>query len=238
MKNSYKFESSQLKGKRMFIFLIAFFTQIISLYFFAVIGRFDNPGEDDILSSYIALSGLASTICMCILVVYGTVIVNRFLVKNYVGEDEVRFYLYPLGRSKVFYTKIKAFCGTFFLFQFLGVFLSSTVFLLTETLFPILISPNPASMYLIQFFITSISAVILTISLIFISSILGIFLNSNVATIIEGVILVVIFGNTLAMAFASNVFVTLASSLTMALITSILIKITEINIEKDDVFSK
>ena len=238
MNRNYEFESNQLKRKRIAIFLIALFTQLISLYFFTIIGRFDTSESDDILKNYLTLSGLASTICMCILVVYGSIIVNRFLVKNYIGEDKARFYLYPLGRSKVFYTKVKVFCGIFFLFQFLGMSLANAIFIITETLFPILITPNPALTYLIPFLIASTSTVILTISLIFISSIFGIFLNSNVATIIAGIILVVIFGNTLAMAFASNLLITLASSIIMAIIAGFWIKITATNIDKDEVFSK
>lgn len=217
---------------------MAFFSQLLSLYFFAIIGRFDTSESDDILRNYMTLSGLASTICMCILVVYGTVMVNRFLVKNYIGESKIRFYLYPFGRSQLFYTKVASFCGTFVLFQLLGITLSNAIFLLTESLFPILITSHHAFMHLTQFLVTSISAVILTISIIIISSISGIFLNSTVATIVTGIVLVVVFGNILAMSFASNLLVTLVSSIVIASISGLFVKMTGTKIEKDEVLTK
>lgn len=238
MNKNYDFELNKLKNKKFIIFLLSLIIQLISLYFFTLVGRFDNSDSDSILKNYITLSGLASTICMCILVVYGTIVINNFIVKNYIGEDKIRFYLYPIGRSKVFYTKIKVFLSVFFKFQFLGIFIANIIFMVTETLFPILLSPNPVLSSFMQFFIMSFSTVLLSISLIFISSVMGIFFNSNVATIIAGVILVVIFGNTLAMAFASNILITLISAITIALVAIVLIKITGINLEKDEVFSK
>ncbi|MFS0561435.1 hypothetical protein AB1K91_11895 [Terribacillus sp. 179-K 1B1 HS] len=120
MSENYEYESSKLKKYRKIIFLMAFFGQLITLYFFTVIGRFDSTESDIILKNYVSLSGLASTICMCILVIYGAIIINRFLVKNYIGEDKMRTYLYPNGRLKLFYDKVMSFCGMFFGVQLLG----------------------------------------------------------------------------------------------------------------------
>lgn len=238
MKKNYSFEVSQLKKYRLVIFSIAFFTQLLFLYFFTIVGRFDSAESDDILRNYISLSGLASTISMCMLVVYGTVVVNRFLVKNYIGENKARLYAYPVGRSQLFHTKVTAFLSTFFIFQLLGISLSNILFLIIETLFPILDTAQPAVVYLVEFFVTAIATVVLTISIIFLSSIVGIHLNSTVATMVTGIILIVIFGNILAMAFVSNLLITLSSAILIAVITGIAIKITGTKIDKEDVLTR
>lgn len=238
MDKRFRFELAQLHKHRLMIFLIAYFSQLIFLYFFTVVGRFDGSESNDVLNNYTTLSGLASTICMCILVVYGTVVMNRFLVNNYIGENKIRLYLYPSGRSQLFYTKIVSFCVIFFFYQFIGVALSNAIYLLTETFIPILNASQPASMFVIQFLVTSLAGVVLTISIILLSGIVGIYLNSTVATIVTGIVLIVVFGNVLAMAFVSDLLVTLGSSILIAFIVGVGIKRTGHRIENDEGLSK
>jgi len=238
MRKSYEFEVSRLKKYRIMIFIYAFLTQLLSLYFFTIIGRFDNTDENSVLRNYTTLSGLATTICMCILVVYGTVVINRFLVTNYIGENKTRLYLYPVGRSQLFYTKVTSFCGTFFLFQFLGITLSNAFYLISETFSPILLTSELVYRHLPQFMTISLAGVILTISIILLSSVAGIHLNSTVATIVTGIIFVVICGNILAMALASHLVITLSATILVVIITYIFIKITGTRIENDEVISK
>ncbi|PAD37592.1 hypothetical protein [Terribacillus sp. 7520-G] len=238
MGENYEFESSKLKKYRKVIFSMAFLGQLLTLYFFTVIGRFDTAESDNILKNYVSLSGLASTICMCILVIYGSIIINRCLVKNYIGEDKLRTYLYPNGRSQLFYDKVMSFCGMFFGVQLLGMSVANILYLLMESVAPILVTSNTALYSIGHFFVTSIATVILTISLIFFSGMAGIYLNSTVATIVTGIILIAVFGNIVAMAFASQLLVTLSSAIFILLITLICIKITGAKIEKDEVLSK
>lgn len=238
MKKNFEFEGLQLKKYRWLLLIIAFLSQLSSLYFFTIIGRVDSTEENGVLQNYITLSGLASTISMCILVVYGTVIINRFLVTNYISENKTRLYVYPIGRSRLFYTKIASFCGVVSLFQFLGIAVSNVIYLGFETFTPILFTSESAFKYFIPFMITALATVILTISVIILSSLVGIYLNSTVATIVTGIIFVVIFGNILSMAFASNVVITLGASILVALITSVFVKITGMRIENEEVISK
>lgn len=238
MKKKFEFEGLQLKKHRWILLISAFLSQLSSLYFFTIIGRVDSTEANGVLKNYITLSGLASTISMCILVVYGTVIINRFLVTNYISENKTRLYVYPIGRSRLFYTKIASFCGVFSLFQFLGIAVSNAIYLVIETFTPILLTSESASKYFIPFMITALATVMLTISVIILSSLVGIYFNSTVTTIVTGIIFVVIFGNILAMAFASNVVITLGASILVALVTSIFVKITGMRIENDEVISK
>lgn len=234
---NYNFELSKLKKFNMAILLTAFFAQIISIYFFTIVGRFDASESDNILNNYIALSGLASTISMCILVIYGAIIINRSLVKNYTGEDKIRTYSYPNGRSQLFYNKVIAFSGIFIFFQFLGMAVANIVYLIIESLFPILDTGEFALSYLAHSFIINISTAILTVSLIIFSGIAGIYFNSTVATIVTGVVLIVVLGNVVAMAFASHLLVTLITTILIAFISVILIKLTGSKIEQDEVLS-
>lgn len=234
---NYNFERSKVKKFNKSILLTAFFAQIISLYFFTIIGRFDASESDNILTNYSALSGLASTISMCILVIYGAIIINGTLVKNYIGENKIRTYSYPNGRSQLFYDKVMAFSSVFNSFQFLGMAAANIVYLIIESLFPILDSRVFALSYLVHFFIINISTAILTVSLIIFSGLAGVYLNSTVATIVTGVVLIAVLGNVLAMAFASHLLVTLISTILIAFLSVILIKLTGIKIEQDEVLS-
>lgn len=238
MRINYNFELSKLKKYSKTILLIAFLSQFSSLYFFTIIGRFDASESDNILSNYIALSGLASTICMCILIIYGAIIINRSLVKNYIGEDKVRTYSYPNGRSQLFYDKVMSFSSIFLFYQILGMAAANILYLLIESLFPILDTPIFALNYLVHFFVITISTVILTISLIFFSGLAGIYLNSTVATIVTGIILIAVLGNIIAIAFASHLLVTLISAILITFISITLIKFTGSKIEQDEVLSR
>lgn len=231
----YNFELSKVKKFNKSILLTAFFAQIISLYFFTIIGRFDSSESDSILNNYSALSGLASTISMCILVIYGAVIINGLLVKNYTGEDKIRTYSYPNGRSQLFYDKVMAFSVVFNSFQFLGMAAANIVYLIIESLFPILDSHVLALSYLVHFFMINISTAILTVVLIIFAGLAGVHLNSTVATVVTGVVLIAVLGNIVAMAFAIHILVTLISVILIAFISVMLIKFTGLKIEQDEI---
>ncbi len=76
--------------------------QLLFLYFFALVGRFDASDENNMLTSYSSVLGLATTGTMCVLAIYGTVMASQYLVRDYVGMNKSKTYLLPISRKELF----------------------------------------------------------------------------------------------------------------------------------------
>lgn len=235
VKKHILFELKKMKKTKWIIIYASFIIQLLFLYFFIIVGRFESSSTDDILKNYSSIIGLATTITICIITIYGTVIINRIIVINYIGDNRMRLYLYPCGRGKLYWIKNISFVITFSFMQLLGLTLANMFFLVIESIFPLLNSQSIISTYLITFIISSIVAIVLTIAIILFSSIVGIYFKSTISTIITGLILILFSGNIIAIAFINDQYITLIGTLVILILAFWGIKITEMKINNSEV---
>lgn len=235
MKNKFLFEKYKLKKNSRNTAIITACMQLTFLYFFTLIGRFESSSTDNILNNYPGLLSLATTGTTCILVIYGAIIINRLLVTNYIGDSRLRLYLYPCGRSDLYYTKNKVFGISFGLAQLVGFLAANLIYLLVESFFPILNSSFSVSGFVGYFVGCPIIAVSLTIAMVSFSSIIGIRLASSIATIITALILITTLGNMLALLLAEHIIITTAVTIVISLFVYGAIKVCGTKIEKEEV---
>lgn len=235
MDKHFFFELNKVKKSSLIILISTIAVQLVALYFFTIIGRFEPSTEDDILKNYSGLMSLATTITMCILTVCGTVFVNRVIVVNYIGDNRMRLYLYPDGKAPLYYTKNVTVIVAFGLAHLLGILVSNVIYIITETLFPILNSNIPVVKYIDSFLIVPIIATVLTISMILGTSIIGIIFASPVAAVVFGIICVSCLGNLLAICFSSYLPLVLVSSLIIMIIVFLAIMLMGKRINREDV---
>ncbi|MCT2344517.1 hypothetical protein [Niallia taxi] len=236
MKIDSNFEWSKLKTVHNTIFLIAFLSQLVFLFFFATVGHFESGDtSSNILKNIAGIGGLASTITMCILAIYGATLVNSFIIENYIGENRVRVYLYPYGRKNLFLLKIKTFVLTFLKLQLLGLLLSDTIFLIGEFTFPIVNSKEGMLSNLLIAIISSITSALITLVIILLSGVVGIRYSSLPATIVSSIVLVVILGNLIAMSLAAKIFLSLIIALSLTVLLYFIIQSVGERIENEEV---
>lgn len=236
MKRHYNYEKRKLTPIRYTIFLIAFLSQLVFLFFFAIVGHFESgDSSSDILKNISGIGGLASTITMCILAIYGAVLLNTIIIENYIGENRIRVYLYPYGRKKLFLLKVKCFVLVFLKFQFLGLVLSNVIFLLVEFVFPIVNSGEGIFSNLLMAINSSIASSLITLVVILFSGVIGIRFSSLPATIVSSIVLVVVLGNLIAMSFAANVFLCLLVAIALTVLIYFIIVYAGVRIENEDV---
>jgi len=236
MSKHFSFELNKTKKTTLVVMCVTTATQLIALYFFTIIARFEPSSTEDILKNYSGLIGLATTITMFVSVIYGTIVANRIIVANYIGDSRMRLYLYPHGRSQLYYTKNMVFVSSFSFMQLLGILIANITYVAIESLFPIMISQSAAFSYLLDFLTSSVICTMLTTSMILLSSFVGIRLSSPVATIVTAIILIVCCGNLMAMAFANYQLLTLILTVVIAALVFAGVVIAGARINKDEVF--
>lgn len=97
-----RLELNRYRHTALFVTLTAAGTLLAALYFFAVVGRFDDSPDSAMLRSYDAVVPLALTVALCVLVVYGAAVYARRIVADYIGNRRIALYSYPGGRGPLF----------------------------------------------------------------------------------------------------------------------------------------
>ena len=77
-----------------------------ALIFFSLVGHFERSQEDSILTDSTGIMTLASTLTVSVAVIYGVVILNRLLLKDYIGNAREISFLFPGGRFEIFLSKV------------------------------------------------------------------------------------------------------------------------------------
>ncbi|WLV83573.1 hypothetical protein [Lacticaseibacillus zeae] len=232
MMRNLHFEISRLSKFFGSLNLTTMVLQLLFLYFFALVGRFDRSDDSNILTHPNVILALATTGTMCALAIYGTVVACQVLVGNYVGTNKSQTYLLPVGRKSLFYTKLAAFSLVVASAMIVGLFIANLVFNILESLFQ-LMTEQPTG---ILDLLTSVFAgTFLTIAIILLSSFIGIKLNGKVKSMIASIVLVVLFSNLAAITMMSSKFITLIVAV-VSMVIVILVGLTMGNgIENDEV---
>ena len=182
-----------MKNLNLFIVLV----HIFSLIFFTIVGKLDNSGEDYVLQNASGLTSLATTITMSFTTIYVVYLMNKNFIIRYIGRSRERMYLYPSGRDEIFknklFTSISFFSKSFFLI----VVLVNILFLFSSRI--INISLAGGLIYnLVDIFVISILALLVSITMITSSTLFGIKLQSTNVSLITSVVLVALLGNLVA----------------------------------------
>lgn len=238
MNKDILFEQKKMKGYSKIVIIATAATQLLFLYFFSVVGRFEPSDADNILKEYSAIVGLASATTICSLVIYGAVVINRFIVCDFIGDSRTRTYLYPEGRNKLYYRKITAFITTFMFMVLVGASIANIIFFSSESVVTILQSNENVSQDIATFIISSLVIALATTTMVIISSIIGIYFSSTVSTIIAGIIFVVFLGNFIAISFIKYQHLILLISILMILFTFLGVKMMGNRIKNDEILYK
>ena len=218
--------------------IIAAIVQLLFLYFFTIVGRFEPPTQDNILNQYSSIVGLASTITICSLGIYEIIVMNRFIVYDFIGDNRTRTYLYPGGRNKLYYRKINVFMIASIRMLLIGSSTANIIFFLSERVAPILQNNIDVSQDRITFIISPLMIALIATSLVIISSIAGIYFSSGTSTIIAGILFIVFFGNLIAVSFIKYPYMLLLISISMLFLSFIGIRMTGNKIKNDEVLYK
>ena len=238
MNKDILFEYNKIKKYNKVVIIATSIVQLLFLYFFTIVGRFEAPTADNILNKYSAVVGLASTITICSLTIYGTIVINSFIVCNFIGDSRARTYLYPGGRNKLYYRKTITFIITSILMLLIGSTIANIIFFVSENITPILQSNTNVSQDIITFVISPLVIGLIVTTMVIISSIAGIYFSSTTSTIIAGIIFVVFFGNLIAISFIKYQYILLLISTLMVFLDLFGIKMMGNKIRNDEILYK
>ncbi len=210
----FKFEFNKLKRHIKGVLIWTAVVQLSGLYFFALVGRFDQGDSDHLLTQYPAVIGLASTVTMCIIGVYGAIISSKSVIRDYIGQNKIRIFLLPVRRRTLLVNKLLALVVLLVLGEFLGVLISDTIFTMSELIQPLV--GDRLLPHILTFLQASFVSTGMMVSVVLFASLFGVWRSSAVSTIVAGVTLVILVSNMMAMLLIS-------SGLSAVLITGIVL---------------
>ena len=79
---------------------------LTALIFFSFVGHFEPSDQNSILTDSAGIMTLASTLTVSVAAIYGVVILNRLLLKDYIGNAREIIFLFPGGRFEIFLSKV------------------------------------------------------------------------------------------------------------------------------------
>lgn len=218
MMENFDFEFSRMKKMLLPLELITGALQLLFLYFFAIVGRFDTSDGSSMLKRYNAVLALSTIGTMCVLAIYGTVLASRYLVHDYVGMNKSKTYLLPISRKELFYTKTKAFAASISLTMTIGLLISNLAFMIMDTVIPL--TKDQSFTHILNIIVSTIVCICLTVAVVLFSSFIGIKLDSAVKGIIASIIFVVFLSNLAAIALMSYEFVSLLIAVVLIVIVT------------------
>ena len=181
---------------------------LIALYFFAIIGRFDDSTDSAMFHNYSSIVALGLTISLFVIVVYGAAIYARFIVTDYMGNRRIQLYTYPAGRSPLFLAKNTAYVIATSAAALVGVILAGTIFFISEALSPI-VAVGGEKGHLSTTVITGLASIILlAASIVLIAGTIGVFQGSTITTIVSAIVLIAVLGNGIAISLANTAWLT------------------------------
>lgn len=234
-KTLVKFETSKLGKSTRIVFLLSFLTQIVFLIFFALVGQFDVSSSDEVLKNLVGIGSISSTITLSVLSIYGAVLMNHSIVKNYIGEARIRLYSLPNGRSVLFKAKIYAFVNRVLYSQFAGLLLANFLFWIGVSLGLFKgIDSNGLNSTLLLLLLTAVTTLV-TLSIVLISVVVGIHFSSTQITLISVLLMIVCLGNVVAQLLSSALILTSSMVVFLTFVSLAVINIWASKIEKEEV---
>lgn len=227
-----KYEWSKMRNCWVKIFIITTVIQLLFFTFFSLVGKLD--GNVDTISSFRGIIALSNTVSMCVIAVYGSVLLRKKVVKFYVGEQRNRIFLFPVDRKELLIKKTNAF------FIMLLTSLSTALFfsLVIELMVNKVVKLDSRS--LVEDGFIGLMSILVSCTLVYMILLLSEFVSlwkqSEISTIISSVVLMLIFSNFSAMGMLSFPIVTFFSSLIMAVCVCCFSVVCSTKIKKMEVY--
>lgn len=232
-----KYEMNKAKQYLKHLIILIPVIQIFSLSFFTVVGKFEKVDTDTILQSGRGIVTLSSTVTLSIVTIYVIYILNKNLISRYIGNFRERTYLYPCGRNKMFTSKLNSalyiyamlFSITLSIVNVIYIFFSRNILALNHDLFYFADLLNVLN--------TVLLSLIVSVTVILCSLILGIKFQSTNISLITAVISIVIIGNIVAHSYILSNFIMLLINICICLVDYAEIKYLSSMIINDDLMS-
>jgi cytochrome bd-type quinol oxidase subunit 2 len=234
MRNIFTYEYKKIKQVSPYLPLMIVLTEIIFLLFFSIViwldGESTSVGD---LTDVEFIITLVTTITFCVVVVYATYFMNKFLVSNYIGHAKEKTYSFPSGRTHMLTQKMSAFC-----YRMLATFvplalLVSIVFIIFSQIVSLFneVELLPVMLHLSMFMLI-VSMLIITVVLL--SIIAGLHYQSTNISLITTVILVTILSNFVARSPMNIIFQIIIVGL-LVVINMMIFKYIQNKVKIDDV---
>lgn len=229
-----RLELNRYRRTVFFVALPAAGSLLVALYFFAVVGRFDDSPDGAVLRSYDAVIPLALTVALCVLVIYGSVIYARRIVADYIGNRRIALYSYPGGRVPLFQAKNTAYTIVIAVASLVGYNAGVSIFLLTESFAPLVGDVRDGALWLTTLLSTS-SVVLLTVSITTIAGAIGVWWRSAITAIVAAIILIALLGNAVAISLNGTPYLTWLVTCASLAIAVVMLSIQTRRIRFDEV---
>lgn len=169
------------------------------LYLLAAIPRMDATDTDaEMFMSYDFIVGLDNIVSMAVFSIMSAAMASKFIVEEYAGKRAIMLFSYPVDRKKIIDTKIITVLSYTVISMLLCNGISLTIFLVTESLFPL--CPDTIDIGLILNCISSMLCYSLLAGLLGIISLwFGFRKKSTIVTIISACIVVSVLCQVIAM---------------------------------------
>lgn len=235
MQSSFRYEVGKMKKVFKNLFLWILIVQILSLIFFTIVGKFEVDDMDDILQNGKGIITLSITITLSVVTIYAVMLINRVIIKRYIGNFRERTYTYATGRDQMFRAKIYAFIYKYMIVFVIYTLLINTVFYLFCIITSFIKFTTPVYVFLPNIVLLS---VLVSITIILISGICGIYYQSTNICLITSIILIALIGNLVANTYDLDALFVLIINVGLCVINFSLIKFLEHHIRVDDLLHK
>lgn len=192
--------------------------QLIILYFFTIIGRFDSSADGQILKNYFFIIALAHTISFSVALCYAGILMNQFVVQYYIGSSRYRLFLYPIGRGELYQLKLINFVKQLFKRSLLGLILANIGYLISESLFSLLDEGVFSYDTMIFLFLSMVVTVIFLLASAVFISLIGLRFQSLVTTIVAAIIVVTTLCNFLVLLMSTQIYLALLFAVLLAIL--------------------
>ncbi|GHP13610.1 hypothetical protein YK48G_10350 [Lentilactobacillus fungorum] len=230
--NYFNHEFNAMKKKMQSIILYAFFTECVFLFFFAVVGKFDESDSGSLLTRFSGIVSLSGTVTMCVVSVYGAICASKLIVNNYIGFGKNETFLLPINRSSLFYTRLIALSVIITSEEFLGVLIANIVFMTSNMFLKLVVGS------LLDYWIACIQTLTIIVSMslaiVLLSVFIGLQRSSKVATVISSVVFVVLVSNITAILSITTANLMIICAISLLLITGFIGRVFGKRIEKTD----
>ena len=199
-----------------------------ALIFFSFVGHFESSDQNSILTDSAGIMTLASTLTVSVAAIYGVVILNRLLLKDYIGNAREIIFLFPGGRFEIFLSKVISLS--------IHCFFSLVPVLLLENLifYFVGLSLGVLSTGLFVYGLKAIFVGFFVLIVVLTSILVGQVTQSINVPIIVSIIIVSIMGNFVAYLYQLNNLIIVLLTLCVAVLVCLAISILIDRVKKDD----
>lgn len=204
---------------------------LAALYFFALVGRFDDSPDNTMFRSYDGVVALALTVAFCVVAIHTTTVYAKNVVADYVGNRRFQLYGYPGGREPLFFAKNLAFTIAVLTASMTGLTIAFTVFFITEHFTPLVASTDSALLASLPLLG---SVMLLTLGATLIAGTIGVRQRSTITAIVAVIILIALLGNGIAISLTTSPLISWGIGITSIIGAACLIATTGRRIRTDD----